>query len=106
MADIQVDPALLRARANQLTAVTDGLAAMAAKVRGTAAEVEALGADLAVRQDELAAALGTDAQELALLADGLRRGADAITECDGSVRHRLSRIARGLAGDSPAGGCG
>ncbi|MBO0875287.1 MAG: hypothetical protein J2P19_18040 [Pseudonocardia sp.] len=97
MADIQVDPDLLRVRATQLAALADGLATLTLRVRSPAAGAEALEAGLAARHTELCAALARDVDELTRLAEGLRREAETLTECDQSARQRLSKIDRELA---------
>lgn len=107
VADIQVDPELLRTRATQLVALAGGLATLTVRVRGTADGAEWLGARLAARHAELSGALARDVEELTRLAEGLRREADAVTDCDRSARRRLSKIARELAGgDPPTSGLG
>lgn len=103
MADIQVDPELLRARATQLLALADEMAALAVRARGTAAGAESLGVELVNRHAELSSALGRDVEELTRLAESLRWNADALTECDRSQLRILSKIAAGLAGADAVG---
>jgi hypothetical protein len=98
VADIQVDPELLRARAAQLLALADGLAALTVRARGTAAGAESLGPELVTRHAELSSALGRDVDELTQLAESLWWTADAVAECDRSARRSLSKIAHELAG--------
>jgi hypothetical protein len=107
VADIQVDPELLRTRATQLVAMAAGLATLTSRVRGMADGAEWLGTRLAARHAELTTALARDVEELTWLAEGLRREADAVTDCDRSARRRLSKIATELGGrDLPTGGLG
>lgn len=104
VADITVDPERLRFRAAELARLADALAGAAALARASTGEGGLFTADLAARHHELVHGLGRDAAELALLAESLRRDADAFDEAECDALTRITAITWGLAGVDVAAG--
>ncbi|HEY2207387.1 MAG TPA: hypothetical protein VGH99_23265 [Pseudonocardia sp.] len=93
MTDIELDPAVLRARAARLGVLAERLAELAGTARRDAARA-------GPRYDELVTGVGRHATELAWVADGLRRAAAELSAADRGASGGLGAITEALTTDN------
>lgn len=91
-ADLEANPELSRARAVRLASLADEVASVAATVAGSSFGSAPTGVDH--RWDALAAALGRQAVNLALVAAEEQRAAQAVADQESAVLGELSSLER------------
>jgi hypothetical protein len=90
--NLRADPELMREGAAGLAVMADALASAAALVQRVAVGAEPAGVGASPTADRLATGLGRDAIELALVADGVRRDADALAAHERCLEQRLAAL--------------